>query len=109
MKRRGRRLGALLLALVMVLSLVPMTALAARIDNSEIAIEAPDAVTPADTAELPIGAENAPAQLAEGETISPDTRYESWEHRFCWFQNKNRLSDEKFCGISGCRLQRQQL
>lgn len=79
MKRRGRRLGALLLALVMVLSLVPVTALAARIDNSEIAIEAPDAVTPADTAELPIGAENAPAQLAEGETISPDTRYESWE------------------------------
>ncbi len=53
MKKIGKRLGALLLALVMVLSLVPMTALAARVNDDEIAIEAPESGSEAATATLP--------------------------------------------------------
>lgn len=64
MKKTGKRLGALLLALVMVLSLLPMSAFAARMDDTEVAIDAPEAGTSAaQTAELPGGAVDEPAEL----------------------------------------------
>lgn len=63
MKKTGKRLGSLLLALVMVLSLVPMTALAARVNDDEIAIEAPGTEETAHLAETPTA-------LAEGEALT---------------------------------------
>ena len=47
MKKTCKRLSALLLALVMVMSLLPMSALAARVENDAVAIAAPDDVTDA--------------------------------------------------------------
>lgn len=69
MKHNWKRLGAMLLALAMVFSLVPTAALAARVEG-EVAIDAPaaDAGT-AQTAELPGGADDEPAALMAGEQM----------------------------------------
>lgn len=63
MRRNWKRFGAMLMALVMVLSLVPTAALAARITDDAISIDAPGAEEAAHLAE-------APAVLAEGETAT---------------------------------------
>lgn len=68
MRSNGKRLGAMLLALVMVFSLLPTAAFAVRLDD-EIAIDAPDIAvdaTPAGT--LDAGADDGSAQLMAGDT-----------------------------------------
>ena len=69
MKKTGKRLSALLLALVMVLSLLPMTALAARVEDDAVAIAAPDTT---DNVALSATMPDAPAELAEAEEL-PET------------------------------------
>lgn len=67
MRKTGKRLGALLMALVMIVSLVPVTALAARMEDDAVPMIAPD--TAVDEAR-PAGAVDAgdvPAVLAAGE------------------------------------------
>lgn len=88
MKKTGKRLGSLLLALVMVLSLVPMTALAARVNDDEIAIEAPwegrDSVKQAETPAQVFAAVTEPENvvstdhytMSAGSSYSPGTSNE---------------------------------
>ncbi len=74
MRSNGKRLGAMLLALVMVFSLLPTAAFAVRLDD-EIAIDAPDIAvdaTPAGT--LDAGADDGSAQL-----MADDPDYSGWQ------------------------------
>lgn len=78
MKKTWKRWSALLLAVVMTLSLFPTAALAARVSDDEVAIDAPDDAQTAQTAALPGGADDEPAVLMseEGPLVATEDGYD---------------------------------